>query len=65
MFGQINRALSNLWAYRIRKPFNKYVGYLFAVMSTIMLFSELGIFTGIPLNLISVLLDLDLGYYGS
>lgn len=58
-------ALNNLWDYKVRRPFNKYLGYLFALMSIIMLFCELSIFTGVPVNLIHTFVDLDLGYYST
>jgi hypothetical protein len=43
----------------------KYIGYVFALMSLILLCGELSIFTEIPINAIKLFLKLDTGFYST
>lgn len=54
-----------LWTLKVQKPMMKYIGYLFALMSMILLCAELSIFTKAPINVFKVFVSLDTGYYST
>lgn len=52
-----------LYTFKLHKNLMKSFGYLFVVMSVILLFGELSIFAKIPINLLKLTLKLDTGFY--